>query len=70
MILVQFSDPQVHGVGLFAWEFIDVAARRNYDTRTGFEDTLTLPDGSRAESIAALVAAAFRVVAQAAPVRS
>jgi uncharacterized protein (DUF849 family) len=41
-----------------------MAARRNYDTRTGFEDTLTLPDGSRAESNAALVAAAVRIVAQ------
>jgi uncharacterized protein (DUF849 family) len=50
--------------------FIDVTARRDYDTRTGFEDTLTLPDGSRVESNAALVSAAFRIVAQAAPVRS
>ena len=33
-------------------------------TRTGFEDTLTLPDGSLAESNAALVAAARRIVAK------
>ena len=45
-----------------------MAARRNYETRTGFEDTMTLPDGSRAENNAALVAAAVRIVAQVAPV--
>jgi uncharacterized protein (DUF849 family) len=30
--------------------------------RTGFEDTLTLPDGSRAETNAVLVTAARRIV--------
>jgi uncharacterized protein (DUF849 family) len=54
----------LHGVDASAWPLVEMAARRNYDTRTGFEDTLTLPDGSRAESNAALVAAAVRIVAQ------
>lgn len=52
----------LHGLGASAWEFVELAARRSYDTRMGFEDTLTLPDGSRADSNAALVAAARRIV--------
>jgi uncharacterized protein (DUF849 family) len=44
-----------------AWETVELAAKRRDDTRTGFEDVLTLPDGSRAESNAALVAAARRI---------
>ena len=54
----------LHGLGASAWEFVKLAAERTYDTRTGFEDTLTLPDGSLAESNAALVAAARRIVAK------
>ncbi len=53
----------LHGLGASAWEFIKLAAARTYDTRTGFEDTLKLPDGSLAESNAELVAAVRRVVA-------
>lgn len=52
----------LHGLGIFAWEFVALAARRKWDTRIGFEDTLTLPDGSRAGSNAALVAAARQIV--------
>ncbi|HEV8554546.1 MAG TPA: 3-keto-5-aminohexanoate cleavage protein [Casimicrobiaceae bacterium] len=59
----------LHGVGASAWQLIEIAARRNYDTRIGFEDTLTLPDGSQAENNGALVAAAMRIVAQVAPGR-
>lgn len=54
----------LHGLGASAWEFVKLAAERTYDTRTGFEDTLTLPGGSLAESNAALVAAARRIVAK------
>ncbi len=54
----------LHGVGAVAWELTALAAKRHYDTRTGFEDTLTLPDGSRAENNAALVAAGLRIVAE------
>jgi uncharacterized protein (DUF849 family) len=52
----------LHGLGRFAWEFITVAAQRGYDTRTGLEDTLALPDGSRAAGNEALVAAAGRML--------
>ena len=48
----------LHGVGRTAWELIDVAAQRGYDTRIGFEDTLTLPDGTQARGNAELVAEA------------
>jgi uncharacterized protein (DUF849 family) len=48
----------LHGLNRTAWEFIDEAARRGYGTRIGFEDVLTLPDGSHASSDAALVAEA------------
>jgi uncharacterized protein (DUF849 family) len=54
----------LHGLGVLAWEFVALAAERGYDTRTGLEDTLTMPDGSIAENNAALVAAALRVVAK------
>lgn len=52
----------LHGLGPCAWDFVELAAKRNYDTRIGFEDTLTLPDGSRAANNAVLVAAARRMV--------
>ena len=48
----------LHGVGPTAWPLIDAAIARGYDTRVGFEDTLTLPDGTTAPGNAALVAAA------------
>jgi uncharacterized protein (DUF849 family) len=61
--LGRISRPRLlHGVGASAWQLVELAARRSYETRTGFEDTLTLPDGTRAENNAALVAAAVRVV--------
>jgi uncharacterized protein (DUF849 family) len=37
---------------------------RGYDTRIGFEDVLTLPDGSQAPSNEALVAEAVRRASQ------
>ena len=48
----------LHGLDETAWPLIGVAAARGYDTRIGFEDILTLPDGSPAASNAALVAEA------------
>jgi len=50
----------LHGLNDLAWPLIDEAARRGYDTRVGFEDILTLPDGKPAPSNAALVAEAYR----------
>ncbi|MCI0336654.1 MAG: 3-keto-5-aminohexanoate cleavage protein [Acidobacteria bacterium] len=52
----------LHGLDGLAWEMISLAARRGYDTRTGFEDTLRLPDGTVAQSNAAMVRAAFSIV--------
>jgi len=53
----------LHGMGRYTWFLIELAARRRYDTRTGFEDTLRLPDGSIAENNAALITAARRIMA-------
>lgn len=50
----------LHGFHAAAWAVIDAATERGYDTRVGFEDVLTLPDGSRAGTNAALVAEAVR----------
>ena len=64
--LAPVSRPRLlHGFGASAWEFVKLAAKRAYDTRTGFEDTLMLPDGSVAKSNAALVAAAWGIIAKA-----
>lgn len=68
MALGGVSCPRLlHGLGTSAWDMVELAAKRNYDTRTGFEDTLTLPDGSLAENNAALVAATLRIVAGVGP---
>ncbi|HSD30278.1 MAG TPA: 3-keto-5-aminohexanoate cleavage protein [Gemmatimonadales bacterium] len=48
----------LHGLDHTAWPLIGTAAARGYDTRIGFEDTLTLPDGSPAPTNAALVTSA------------
>jgi uncharacterized protein (DUF849 family) len=48
----------LHGVDATAWPLLDEALRRSYDIRIGFEDTLTLPDGSPARDNAQLVAEA------------
>lgn len=48
----------LHGFDATAWPLLAEARRRGYGARIGFEDTLLMPDGSRAESNAALVKAA------------
>jgi len=50
----------LHGMEQTAWPILDEAVARGYDLRIGFEDVLTLPDGSLAASNAALVAEAAR----------
>lgn len=51
-----------HGTGRATWPIIAAARVRQEDVRIGFEDTVMLPDGSRAADNAALVrAAAARV---------
>jgi uncharacterized protein (DUF849 family) len=49
-----------HGLNQTAWDLIDLAAALGYNTRVGFEDILTLPNGSVAPSNAALVSEAAR----------
>jgi uncharacterized protein (DUF849 family) len=50
----------LHGLNQTAWDLIDEAASRGCDTRVGFEDILTLPDGKAAPGNAALVSEAVR----------
>jgi uncharacterized protein (DUF849 family) len=50
----------LHGLDATAWELLDAAAARGYDTRVGFEDILTLPSGAPAASNSELVAEALR----------
>ena len=52
----------LHGIDGTAWPMIGEAARRRYQTRIGFEDTVTLPDGAAASSNADLVTAARRII--------
>ena len=51
----------LHGENATAWEFVKIAAARGYDTRIGFEDVLTLPDGTYADGNASLIAAACQI---------
>ncbi len=48
----------LHGLNRTAWDMIDAAVKRGYDTRIGLEDALTFPDGTQPASNAALVAEA------------
>lgn len=50
-----------HGVNAAAWPLLEDAVARGYDVRIGLEDTLRMPDGSRANSNADLVTAAARL---------
>lgn len=47
-----------HGEGASTWVLLEDAVRRGLDTRIGLEDTLLLPDGSRARDNADLIRAA------------
>lgn len=47
-----------HGMGDWTWPLVEDAFRRGHDTRVGFEDSVLLPDGSRADNNAQLVEAA------------
>jgi len=50
----------LHGLDATAWDLLDAAAARGYETRVGFEDILTLPTGAPAATNAELVAEALR----------
>jgi uncharacterized protein (DUF849 family) len=51
----------LHGVDATAWPLIELARERGYDTRIGFEDTLTLPDGGMPSGNGDLVRAALLI---------
>jgi uncharacterized protein (DUF849 family) len=55
----------LHGHGALAWELLDEAARRGYDSRIGLEDVATLPDGTPATNVELFAAASRRVTARA-----
>lgn len=47
-----------HGMNDWTWTLVEDAFRRGHDTRVGFEDSLFLPDGARADNNVQLVDAA------------
>jgi uncharacterized protein (DUF849 family) len=47
-----------HGIGAATWDVLEAARDRRHSIRVGLEDTLVMPDGSRARSNARLVRAA------------
>src|SRR5690348_15834362 len=47
-----------HDMNDWTWPLVQDAFRRGHDTRVGFEDSVLLPDGARAENNAQLVKAA------------
>lgn len=51
----------LHGYEATAWDFVGVAAARHYDTRIGFEDTVTMPEGSPATGNDQLVSEAVKL---------
>ncbi len=60
----------LHGFETSSWEFIALAARRGYDTRIDFEDTLTLPQGRRAKDNGELVAEAWNIARASVTIKS
>lgn len=50
-----------HGMNDWTWALVKDAFRRGHDTRVGFEDSVLLPDGTRADSNAQLVRAALQL---------
>jgi uncharacterized protein (DUF849 family) len=47
-----------HGMNDWTWTLVEDAFRRGHDTRVGFEDSLLLPNGTKADNNAQLVEAA------------
>jgi uncharacterized protein (DUF849 family) len=60
----------LHGFETSTWEFIALASRRGYDTRVGFEDTVTLPQGRRAKDTGELVAEAWQIARASVAIKS
>jgi len=59
---IQNKSRLLHGYNSTAWPLLREAKKRGYDTRIGFEDVLTLPDGRPAKSNGELIAAAQRIM--------
>jgi uncharacterized protein (DUF849 family) len=53
-----------HGTGSAAWPVLEDALAHGCDVRIGLEDTLEMPDGSRAQNNGDLVAAAARLASR------
>ena len=53
----------LHGFDKTCWELLKLACDRNYETRIGFEDTLTLQNGKKAKSNMELIEQAQRIKA-------
>ncbi len=53
-----------HGMNDWTWPLVADAFRRGHDTRVGFEDSIRLPDGTRARSNAQLVEAAVALASR------
>lgn len=63
-ILGDHAAPRLlHGHGAIAWELLDEAARRGYDSRIGLEDVGTLPDGGPATNLELFTEASARAAA-------
>jgi uncharacterized protein (DUF849 family) len=54
----------LHGYDLTCWPLLQLSPEKDYSTRIGFEDTLFLPDGSKADTNAQLVEAALFYIQQ------
>ena len=53
----------LHGVDITCWDLLRMAFCKNYETRIGFEDTLTLPNGNNAKSNQELIEQALKIKA-------
>lgn len=53
-----------HGMDDWTWPLVEDAFRRGHDTRVGFEDSVLLPDGGKADNNAELVRAALALHAR------
>ncbi len=53
----------LHGTGKTCWDLLKIAFDKNYQTRIGFEDTLTLPNGEKAKSNEELIEQAQKIKA-------
>ena len=54
----------LHGLNKTCWDLLTLAIKKNYQTRIGFEDTLTLPDEEKAKSNMELIEQALQIKAR------